>query len=55
MVLGHVPAAVHLGHGLREAQHGLQLAHGDAPGAARAARARARAALAAAQRAVVLH
>lgn len=26
--------AVHAGHGLRQADHGLELAHGDAPGRA---------------------
>lgn len=46
-----VAAAVHLGHGLGEAHHGLELAHRDAPRAARAARAT----VTLPQHAVVLH
>lgn len=30
----HVSAAVHLGHGLSQPHHGLQLSDGDAPGSA---------------------
>lgn len=46
-----VAAAVHLGHGLGEAHHGLELAHRDAPRAARAASAT----VTLPQHAVVLH
>lgn len=50
VLFSHVAAAVHLSHGLGQPQHGLELAHGDAP------RARApRATLARAQHAVVVH